>query len=326
MEGLGPRASVVQVQESIATRLKPARHSAGVSYAYRLEIAVEQRMAQGEHWSRMEVEACVADYLTMLTLELNGQRYNKSEHARNLLTKLEGRNRASLEFKHCNISAVMLMLGYPSISGYKPRENVQSLLLEVVEEQAQGNVALHEAAQAAVLKPAVASADAADQAVWVPPPRSSSVREAPARYMPRFSPAKRDYLAQEARNRSLGHAGELFVMELESRRLRAAGKKVLSDRIEHVASTQGDGLGYDVHSFEEDGSERLIEVKTTAFGELTPFYVSRNELSRSEIDAARYQVYRVFGFRERPRLFQLPGAIAATCVLEPSTYLARPGV
>ena len=40
-------------------------------------------------------------------------------------------------------------------------------------------------------------------------------------YAPRFVAARRDYLAQEARNRSLGRAGELFVVELEARRLHA---------------------------------------------------------------------------------------------------------
>ena len=89
-------------------------------------------MAKGEDWSRIEVEACVADYLRMLTLELNGQRYSKTEHARALLQTLDGRSRASLEFKHCNISAVLVELGYPYIDGYKPRGNFQSLLLDGV--------------------------------------------------------------------------------------------------------------------------------------------------------------------------------------------------
>ena len=76
-------------------------------------------------------------------------------------------------------------------------------------------------------------------------------------------------------------------------------------------------------SFEEDGRERLIEVKTTAFGQLTPFYVSRNELARSEIDADNYHLYRLFDFRDRPRLFELPGAISARCELQAASYLAR---
>lgn len=280
-------------------------------------------MVQGEHWSRPEVEACVADYLSMLTLELNGQRYSKAEHARALERRLDGRSRASIEFKHCNISAVMLVLGYPNIDGYKPRGNYQALLLDVAEAQLQVCPALHEAAQAAVLRPAVAALVEDD--VWVPVPRVAHVSEMPAEYTARFSAAKRDYLAQEARNRSLGRAGELFVLELEARRLHAAGKLTLSERVEHVAATQGDGLGFDVLSFEEDGRERLIEVKTTAFGELTPFYVSRNELARSEADAASYRLYRLFDFRRRARLFELPGAIHASCVLEPMSYLARIG-
>lgn len=282
-------------------------------------------MAKGDDWSRLEVEACVADYLSMLTLELNGQRYNKTEHANALMRRLDGRSRQSLEFKHCNISAVLLALGYPYIDGYKPRSNYQGLLLDAVEAQAQLRVDLQEAAQAAVLRPAAAIASGSDEAVWVSTPRPSRIRETPANYAPRFSPAKRDYLAQEARNRSLGRAGELFALEIEARRLHLAGKKALSERIEHVAATQGDGLGFDVLSYEEDGRERLIEVKTTAFGEMTPFYVSRNELARSKADADRYQLYRVFGFRDRPRLFSVPGAIDAACELEATTYLARLG-
>ncbi len=282
-------------------------------------------MAHGGHWSSLEVEACVADYLSMLTLELNGQRYSKTEHAKGLMQKLEGRNRQSIEFKHCNISAVMLALGYPYINGYKPRGNYQGMLQDVVEAQAQAHADLQDAAQAAVLRPAAAVASAIGGSVWVSMPRTSRVREAPATYAPRFSAAKRDYLAQESRNRSLGRAGELFVLELEVRRLHSAGKKALSERVEHVAATQGDGLGFDVLSFEEDGRERLIEVKTTGFGELTPFYVSRNELARSNADAERYQLYRVFGFRDRPRLFSVPGAIEASWSLEPTTFLARVG-
>ena len=76
-------------------------------------------------------------------------------------------------------------------------------------------------------------------------------------------------------------------------------------------------------SFETSGRERLIEVKTTAFGQLTPFYVSRNELARSVADADVYRVYRVFDFRDRVRLFDLPGAIRDSCNLEPTSYLAR---
>lgn len=280
-------------------------------------------MAEGQNWSQEEVEVCVADYLRMLTMELNGQRFNKTEHARALLEQLDGRTRPSVEFKHCNISAVMVALDYPYIDGYKPRGNFQALLLDVVESQLQSNAALQEAVQAAVLRPAVAATPGDTDSIWVPPPRSQRIAQEPPVYAPRFSAARRDYLAQESRNRSLGRAGELFVAELETRRLHAIGKKQLAERVEHVAATQGDGLGYDVLSFDDDGRERLIEVKTTAFGELTPFYVSRNELARSEAAADQFHLYRLFDFRDRPRLFDLPGNISVRCQLEPVSYLAR---
>lgn len=280
-------------------------------------------MAERIDWSLEEVEACVADYLRMLTLELNGQRYNKTEHANALMKLLSGRNRASIEFKHANISAVMVALGYPYIEGYKPRSNYQALLIDAVEAQLLENDELQAAVQAAVMRPATAVPVDSPESVWVPTPKPVRVKEPAAGYATRFSPAKRDYLAQEARNRSLGRAGELFVVELEARRLHAAGKKALADRVEHVAGTQGDGLGFDVLSFEKSGRERLIEVKTTTFGQLTPFYVSRNELARSNADAEIYRLYRVFDFRDRPRLFDLPGTISASCDLEPASYLAR---
>lgn len=280
-------------------------------------------MSERNDWSQVEVEACVADYLRMLTLELNGQRYNKTEHANTLMQLLDGRSRASVEFKHANISAVMIALGYPYIDGYKPRGNYQALLVDAVEAQLATHDELQAAAQAAVLRPAAVVAVSDPASVWVPTPKPARVEEKAAKYAPKFSAVKRDYLAQEARNRSLGRAGELFVVEIEARRLHAAGKKTLADRVEHVAATQGDGLGFDVLSFEDSGQERLIEVKTTTFGQLTPFYVSCNELARSEVDAAIYRLYRVFDFRERPKIFDLAGAIGATCDMEPVSFLAR---
>jgi hypothetical protein len=52
-------------------------------------------------WSREEVEGIVADYLQMLTMELAGQSFNKTQHRRCLQGKLNGRSDASIEFKHC---------------------------------------------------------------------------------------------------------------------------------------------------------------------------------------------------------------------------------
>lgn len=274
-------------------------------------------------WSSSEVELCVADYLEMLTLQMNGQRFNKRQRAVDLTERLDDRTRASVEFKHCNISAVMTELGYPLVAGYKPLANYQRLLIEVIENQLNTNPSVHEAVQAAVQRPAIPTDIVFDKRVWVDAPTPTHHSDEQKNVLRMFNPVRRDYLAQEARNRSLGRAGELYVAELEARRLHEAGAKSLSERVEHVAETQGDGLGFDVLSFDASGKEKLIEVKTTAFDKFTPFYVTRNELARSEKDAMTYHLYRVFAFRDSPKLFELPGTISRNCHLDIATYLAR---
>lgn len=131
-------------------------------------------------------------------------------------------------------------------------------------------------------------------------------------------------MEREARNRSLGSAGEKFVLAFERARLIHAGKEYLANRIEHTAIVKGDHEGYDILSYEESGSERLIEVKTTKYGLETPFFVSKNEVNASVRMADRYQIYRLFDFKAAPRLYTLPGAIDATCNLAAISYLARP--
>jgi hypothetical protein len=133
-----------------------------------------------------------------------------------------------------------------------------------------------------------------------------------------------DYIQREARNRSLGSAGELFTLNYERARLIHAGKENLASRIEHTSQLCGDGAGYDLLSYEESGRERLIEVKTTKYGADTPFFVSKNEVSVSEQEPDKYHVYRLFSFREGPRLYTLPGSIEKSCSLIPSTFIATP--
>ena len=136
-------------------------------------------------------------------------------------------------------------------------------------------------------------------------------------------PVRRDYLEREARNKSLGQAGELFALRFERWRLRKVGAERLADRVEHVSLTRGDGLGFDILSFDADGRERLVEVKTTAFGHTTPFFVSANEVRCARENRERYRLVRLFEFRAQPRLFELAGAIEEHCLLDPSTYTAR---
>lgn len=273
-------------------------------------------------WTRYENELIVADYLQMLLKELSGQKYNKAERARELLPLLNGRSKGSVEFKRANISAVMIELGFPSLQGYKPRVNFQrDGLVDVVTEQVTHLPMLEKAAELAVDRPADIPESITYEDIRAEAPKRQMKAEEPRPAYVRRA-IKRDYFEREARNRSLGKAGELFIVQYEQWRLSELGVGQLADRVEHVAETQGDGLGYDVLSFEPDGRERYIEVKTTAHDAITPFFVSSNEVEFAREQAERFRLYRLFHFRSDPKFFELPGDIEQHCRLDPSTFKA----
>lgn len=287
-------------------------------------MSERETAATGAAWTRREVELVVGVYLHMLRMQLMGQTPNKAEHNRQLQSMLPARSKASIEYKHCNISAVLVELGVPPLIGYKPLFNYQQLLIPVVSEAIARDSRLDEAALRQVETPAEAPLlDSFARFVVAPPEgqrlstydRMEQVRDRPL--------VVRDYLQREARNRSLGAAGEELVMRYEAQRLHAAGSGALADRIEHVSRTKGDGAGYDILSFEKDGRERFIEVKTTAYIAETPFYVSRNELSFSTEQATQFHLYRLFDFRKRARMFMLAGALDTSCRLDPVSYRAE---
>lgn len=276
-----------------------------------------------EDWSQQEVEIIVEDYLAMLAIELRGQDYNKAERNRELQKLLPARSRGSIEFKHQNISAVLIEMGYPYVDGYKPRSNFQGLLQEVVERRVYARPELATTVAKLIEQPAVKPTSISDiLAILVEPPTPAKKKEAlyekPS--VRRVSP-KRNYLEQEAHNQSLGRAGEELVMEFEHQRLWRAGHKNLAERIEHVAA-KTDGHGFDILSFETDGHERLVEVKTTRFGQMTPFFASKNEVEVSDERSGEYHVYRLFDFSKSPRLFMLGGSMRSTCSLEAVQFRA----
>ena len=276
----------------------------------------------GEAWSRAEVEATVSTYFRMLRMQELGQKFIKSEIIRRLETLMPARTYGSIEYKFRNISAVLHHAGIQAVSGYKPLPNVQRLLVDVVGESLRNDTALDEAAIRSVetaAEPPMAP-DFSDFVVPVPKP-TSRVSERTMETIGSIA-VRRDYLERESRNRSLGNAGELLVMEYEARRLSEAGAKHLSDRIEHVSRTRGDGIGYDIMSYDANGKERFIEVKTTAYDAETPFFISPNEVSFSSERAEQFHLYRLFSFRKKPQMFTLPGAVAANCLLDPANYRA----
>jgi hypothetical protein len=280
----------------------------------------------GQDWTRQEVELIVADYLAMLSSELVGQPFNKAQRRRNLRRHLPNRSEASIEFKHANISAVMLELGFPYIRGYQPRKNFQrGMLVDEVQRQIAGHRQLDDIALSAAERPAAPADDVDFARVLNEAPRREAVAREPGTPTYLRPAVKRDYFAREAQNRSLGEAGELFALAFERWRLTQEGVGQLAEKVRHASVDEGDGLGYDIRSFNRRGEVRYLEVKTTSFGELTPFFVSANEARFARDHQGSFALYRLFDFRTAPKLFELNGPIEQHCMLDPISFRASFG-
>jgi hypothetical protein len=268
----------------------------------------------GTNWQDDELDAIVADYFAMLEADLAGQPYIKSMHSKALMNQI-GRTHRSVEFKHQNISAVMDELGLPWIPGYKPKRNYQNAIFDAIDRYLTKHTG--------ILEPIALSPNVlrSTSEVFVePPPLRSIDRPIPERLrqlVRKFDPVERDH-----RNRSLGKAGEEFVIDLERRRLTEVDRADLARKIRWTAVEEGDGAGFDIMSFDPSGRERLLEVKTTNGSARTPFFLTRNERVVATQRAADWRIYRVHLFATEPRVFTITPPLEEVLNLTPETWCA----
>lgn len=294
------------------------------------ESTVERKLSElgfevvriGDDWTQEEVRLTVADYLEMLDLDSRGVAYNKSAHNAALRAKMRARSKASIELKHQNISAVLMEMNLPYIPGYKPRSNVQTLLRDVVRESVlKDSTRIERVIEnlQEVREPSVVyHASLVDFETLRPKGLTSANEAIPRERLPR----KLDYAARDERNRRLGEAGEAWAFAYEQQRLVAFGGGEQLSNVEWVSRTLGDGLGYDIRSVSESGEPRYIEVKTTNGPGATPFVVTSNEVEFSREQGERFCLYRLFDFKELPRLFILQGPLDKHLQLKPLDYRA----
>lgn len=141
-----------------------------------------------------------------------------------------------------------------------------------------------------------------------------------------FTPKKIDFIKQAKSQKKLGYAGELIVLKYEKDFLERAGKSNLIKKVKHVSDEEGDGAGYDILSFDLDGNEKYIEVKTTKFNSDTPFYLTDNELEFSKKEASNYYLYRVYDFdiqENQAKLYILHGDLTNILSLKPQNYIVE---
>lgn len=129
------------------------------------------------------------------------------------------------------------------------------------------------------------------------------------------------------RNNRLGHLGELAAISFEKKFLSNVGKENLAEQVEQVSVTEGDTLGYDVKSYNEDGTDRWIEVKTTTGNANSTFYISENQVSVSESYPTKFHLYRIYDFNTEEKsgsLYTVSGALRSQLFLTANSYKAFP--
>ncbi|HYG85643.1 MAG TPA: DUF3883 domain-containing protein [Azospirillum sp.] len=296
--------------------LKPSDFSGGRGFAaghlVKLGFEVDGVSPDPRHWSLDEVTATVEDYFDMYRAEMAGTPYNKAQHNEALRKRLNSRTKSSVELKHQNISAILQDMGLRWLGGYLPRGNTQLLLKATVTDFVDQHPELFDIVKQPASAPAgdaIVSAPAIDQVQ----------RVAKARRGVRI-----DFAECEARNRELGRAGEKWALQLLRSRLEQDGRADLAQRVRLISDEIGDGLGYDIESFDKDGQALYVEVKTTNGPITAPFLISANEVLVSEELGNRYVILRVFDFASAPRAYTLRGSVKETCQLTPQVYKALP--
>lgn len=276
-----------------------------------------------DDWTDAQNDAIVADYFAMLVDDIGRRPYNKAEHNRILQPTID-RPRGAIEWKHQNISAVLKGLGQNWIPGYKPRFNIQMSLVDAVVRWLDRHPDWLEPATRIRPQANRLAVFEENESLWIGPPPTQSNAPPPDELEQMTIIARKfDVADRDARNRALGHAGEQRVLAHELSTLRAAGRPDLVERVRWVSHLDGDGAGYDIQSFEIDGSSRLIEVKTTNGWERTPFQITRNELDVAKAYRESWLMVRLWNFAREPRAFELRPPLEAHVSLMATNFRAH---
>lgn len=271
-----------------------------------------------EGWVQEEVEATLVAYFSLMKRETHGHSINKTEAYKQLAAQW-GRSWKAYERKMQNISAVLSLNDLPYLKGLVPLVNIQRSLgpttMAFLERNGETKALLQ---NYRVVRLAPQAPKLLDDFLVCDPPKGFEVGSKRG-----GSVLSQEEIAEkEAYCKEIGRQGEFWALEYERARLRAMGREDLAREVDHVSVTKGDGLGYDILSFDGRDKELHIEVKTTAFKIGTPFIITRNELDHTKEHPDKARLYRVFGMNHRPALYKLAGCLDDQLNLDPISYRA----
>jgi len=122
-----------------------------------------------------------------------------------------------------------------------------------------------------------------------------------------------DHVENESEREWLGKTGEDLVMEYEREITKSYNVK---GEVIHASKAYGDGLGYDILSYDKEGNPKYIEVKTTRGNCHAPFYITATELLCSKQFGSSFYLYRLFNYNSLTHsadFYDRAGSLAIFC-------------
>ena len=115
-----------------------------------------------------------------------------------------------------------------------------------------------------------------------------------------------DYSEQQRISQKIGDRGEELVLRNEIQKLGKWGfSEDIMSKVRRV-SLESDDYGYDILTFDKDGRERYLEVKTTKVNRTYfSFIITKNELEHAKKFGKSYSVVIVFDVLNNPRIWYM---------------------
>ncbi|MDX1453887.1 MAG: DUF3883 domain-containing protein [Gammaproteobacteria bacterium] len=325
---------------AVKSKAQPAATPAGVTDAEREKLKAdrEARLARMKMRDKKKPEPVepepepisedernrilVENYFVMLDAELQGELYSKADH-RNRISKETGLNdESAIDALQQDISAVLAEAGLPFADAFPPQKAPSPKIEKAVHIFIEENP---EIVEALWLDPEDAGKSVPveldePKLRWKKVPEASGFRPRKLEGWQPAAVADVDFRLREHRATQLSSAGERFVLAFERARLRELGLKDKAKGVMWQTQTFGESFGYDILSFNDDGSDRLICVKTTNYGPYFPFTLLQREIELAESHPENFYLYRVFQFSRGARLFILNGREMLTKFKEPVAF------
>ncbi|TCS16097.1 uncharacterized protein DUF3883 [Caulobacter sp. BK020] len=268
----------------------------------------------GRTWNEAEQDLVVGDYLVMLYKTMSGRAYDPANHQR-ALRFVTNRSGGAITFLQGEISAVLTLIGLPTLNDHPPRWDFGDGLVDAVDRCL--------SARPGVLRdltqpPALLGRPGAPILAEGAPPvaRHAPPGERAQRLVAKFDPAARDHDA-----RILARIGLAAALVHEQRRLEERGRPDLAAQIRLALppiNGQEADEGCDLVSFSRTGAPRRIVVKTTTGGPATPYRLTPAEEALRAAQPEAFVIHRLYDVAREARMFRVrttqPAALPAAVV------------